>query len=136
MNELDEQQYEAIIDQALQDYPLTPLPTHFVAQVMARVTHLPQWRPEPFRLQWRDVVVPAITAVFIYLLLSLSLWLLGQDVTWLPEAPTLFSIGADSLRTIGWFSIMLMMVVGEIGLLLLVGANLWWDRPFLVNSEP
>ena len=103
---------------------------------MTRITSLPQWRPEPFRVKGRDVIVPATVAVFIYLLLSLSLWLLGQDVAWLPQTTALFSMDLDSLATVGWFSIAMMILVGEIGLLLLIGAGLWWDRPFLVSGEP
>jgi hypothetical protein len=135
MNELYEQQSEAIVETALNEFPLAPLPPRFVAQVMARVAHLPQWRPEPFRLNWRDGIVPAITTVFSYLLLTLTLWLLGRDVAWLPDAPALFSSGLDSLTTVGWLCIAMMILVGEIGLLLWVGIGSWWDHPFLMSSD-
>ena len=135
MDELYEQQSEVIVETALNEFPLAPLPPRFVAQVMARVAQLPQWSPEPFRLNWRDGIVPAITTVFSYLLLTLTLWLLGRDVAWLPDTPALFSLGLDSLTTVGWFCIALMILVGEIGLLLWVGIGTWWDHPFLVSSD-
>jgi hypothetical protein len=135
MDEWDEQQREVVVEAALDAYPLAPLPPDFVARLMARVARLPQWRPEPFRLQWRDLLLPAVAAIFIYLLLSLTLWLIGREVAWLPETPVLFSMDLDSLTTVGWLSIAVMIVAGEVGLLLLVSVSLWWDRPFMVNSE-
>jgi hypothetical protein len=133
MDELYEQQNEAIVETALSEYPLVPLPAHFVAKVMVRVARLPQWQPESFHLNWRDLIVPALTAVFSYLLLTLTLWLLGRDVAWLPETPALFSLSLDSFTAVGWLSIAMMLLVGEIGLLLWVGIGSWWDRP--LSSE-
>lgn len=136
MDEFIEQQSETMVEQALDEYPLAPLPPHFVRQVMVRVARLPQWQPEPFRLHWRDTVVPALMTVFVYLLLSLSLWLFGRDVAWLPPTPALFSMNVDSLATVGWLSVAIMILVGEIGLLMWVGVSLWWDQPFMMKSEP
>ena len=126
---------ETMVDRILNHHPLAPLPPHFVARVMSRVANMPQWRPEPFRLSWRDLLLPTITVVLSYLLFSLNLWLLGREVAWLPSSPALFSWSVDSLTSIGWLSIGLMVLTGEIGLLLLVGMGLWWDRPFLVVNE-
>ena len=134
MDELHEQA-EIMIEAALNEYPLTPLPPHFVAEIMARVARLPQWRPEPFRVGWRDLLLPGVTAVFIYLLLSLNLWLFGRDVAWLPDMPTLLSFDLNSFTTIGWFSIATMVLLGEVGLLLLLGMGLWWDRPFAITGD-
>ena len=130
MNERHEQR-ETTLETALNEYPLATLPPSFVSRVMARIAHVPQWRPEPFRVSWRDLLLSGITAVFIYLLLSLNLWLLGRDVSWLPATSALFSFNLDALTTIGWLSIAAMILMGEIGLLLLLGVGLWWDRPFM-----
>ncbi len=135
MNELQEQA-EMIVETAVNEYPMAPLPTHFVTRVMARIAVVPQWRPEPFRISWRDLLLPGGTTIFTYFLISLTLWLLGRDVAWLPTSPALLPFTLDSLINIGWLSIAIMVILGEIGLLLLVGLGLWWDRPLTVISEP
>ena len=73
---MDEQlSTDPILDEALDNLPLEPLPPHFVNRVMAEVQQTPQAVVhESFRLNYLDFLIPgflllffgAITAVFFF----------------------------------------------------------------------
>ncbi len=73
---MDEQlSTDPILDEALDNFPLEPLPPHFINRVMAEVQHTPQTAVhESFRLNYLDFLIPGflllffglITAVFIF----------------------------------------------------------------------
>lgn len=72
MSQITDHQPEplAIVDDALQTYPLAPLPPHLHASIMAQIRTTPQL--PPFRLAWLDYALSlfaaCMTAVIIWLL--------------------------------------------------------------------
>ena len=78
MDELNQHQ-NALIDTALDEYPLAPLPPGFINQVMRRVTALPLTaEPIRFRLQFLDLALSFFWAGILLLGLMLILWLTGN----------------------------------------------------------
>lgn len=61
---------DTILDDALDTYPLQPLPDRFIQRVMTRIAP----EPEPFRLRWED----AFLSLAIALLFGLGL-IIGVD---------------------------------------------------------
>lgn len=57
----DEQ--NVLIEDALQTYPLAPLPRAVTADVMARIRTVPA--PRPFRLTWHDLVLAFVLSLCV-----------------------------------------------------------------------
>ena len=72
-------EYDSIIDAALDSYPLDPVPSGFTRQVMSQIVT----RPAPFRLDFLDLALPvfftfffmAISGVAVFVYLDLNSWL-------------------------------------------------------------
>lgn len=66
---MDEQMLtDPILDDALDNLPLEPLPLHFLNRVMAEVQHTPQLAPQvSFRLNYLDVLIPCFLGLFFVL---------------------------------------------------------------------
>jgi hypothetical protein len=62
-NSLTPEKQNALIEDALHTYPLTPMPRTITADVMARIKTVPA--PRPFRLTWSDFVLAAVFALSI-----------------------------------------------------------------------
>ena len=67
---------ERRIDEAIESYPLAPLPPGFTQQVMAQVQHTPQL-DVTFRLQFIDLALPAFITAFVTAVSLTILWLTG-----------------------------------------------------------
>lgn len=101
MSQINDRQQNpfAAVDDALQTYPLAPLPAHLHTSIMAQVRATPQ-RP-PFRLAWLDYALSlfaaGMTALIIWLLQTIPAQLsvnIDKDLLLLLPTqitPTLFS---------------------------------------------
>lgn len=118
MNELDDH----LLTQALESYPLAPLPPGFVHRVMARIEPAPLL--PRFRLQFVDLAVPAFASLLLVLLILLAAqtdWLL---LLW--DGETAVS-PLPSLHLTPTFTAVLMAVIGELTLLIALCWGLWGD---------
>lgn len=62
-NALTPEQQTALLEEALQTYPVSPLPRDITADVMARIQSAPA--PRPFSLTWNDFFVSLALAICI-----------------------------------------------------------------------
>ena len=62
-NPLTPQTQDAVIEEALHTYPLTPMPRDLTGDVLSRIQTIPA--PRPFRLAWSDVVLSLVLSVCI-----------------------------------------------------------------------
>jgi hypothetical protein len=62
-NALTPEQQTALLEEALQTYPISPLPRDITADVMARIQSAPP--PRPFGLVWSDFFVSLVLAICI-----------------------------------------------------------------------
>jgi len=62
-NALTPEQQTALLEEALQTYPISPLPRDITADVMARIQSAPA--PRPFRLTWSDFFISLALAICI-----------------------------------------------------------------------
>jgi hypothetical protein len=62
-NPLTPDQQTAAIEDALETYPMAPMPRPATAEVMARIKTIPA--PRPLRLTWNDLVLAFIFSVCI-----------------------------------------------------------------------
>ena len=67
---------ERQIDEAIESYPLAPLPLDFTQRVMTQVQHTPQL-DVTFRLQFIDLALPAFITTFVTAVSLTILWLTG-----------------------------------------------------------
>lgn len=58
---LTPEQQDAILENALQTYPLAELPRDLTMDVMARLQSVPA--PRPFRLTWNDLILAAVLSI-------------------------------------------------------------------------
>ena len=134
MDELNQYQ-NSLIDAALDEYPLTPLPPGFTNQVMSRVTALPiSTEPIQFRLQFLDVVLSFFWAGILSLGLILILWLMGQLAA--PGAVdlqnSLTAVGQTGIMNLTWLGIGGALLAVEILFVVVVCVYLWLDQPQFV----
>ena len=62
---------DALIEDALQNYPLTPMPRDITANVMARIQTTPA--PRPFQVTWNDFAIAlTITLCVVALLFTVQ----------------------------------------------------------------
>ena len=62
-NPLTPDQQTVAIDDALDTYPIAPMPRTVTSEVMARIKTIPA--PRPFRLTWNDLLLALIFSVCI-----------------------------------------------------------------------
>jgi hypothetical protein len=60
-NPLTPEKQDAILDEALQTYPILQMPRDITMDVMARIQTVPA--PRPFRLVWNDLVLTLVIAL-------------------------------------------------------------------------
>lgn len=137
--EMDEQNHrqERMIDTALDEYPLAPLPPGFVEQVMSRISAPQPVTPAPFKLQFLDVALPAFVAVFTAIVWGVGSWLAGQwYLPWLPDSPVTMEPVQQAMSQLApWFSTSLILLAGSSVLIASLCLWLWLDRPQWLLNE-
>jgi hypothetical protein len=102
---------DALLDTALDNYPMAPLPAGFVQATMARL--IP---PVRFHLHFLDLAVPLVFSLLLLALFAVFFWLRGT-LTWLPLPPP-NQLTAATIAGFSWPAILLVVVLGEVALLL------------------
>ena len=134
MDEFNHRQ-DALLDHALDELPLAPLPADFTRDVMAAVQAAQReaaaTAPIRFRLQFLDIALAVFWSAVLVFIWAFTLWWTGVlHLEWLPAAQAGFSLfdplsaGNPALLLVG-----IMLLLLELCLLVLVGANLWGERP-------
>lgn len=124
MNETERQ--EALLDAALDAFPLTPLPAGFVRATMARLAPVP---PIRFRLYFLDVALPFGFALLMVTLLVLFLWLSGTVAPAglsLPSLPSFGELPAITVPGFSWAAVVGLILLGEVACLLAGAIFLTW----------
>jgi hypothetical protein len=111
MNE--RQRQEAIIDAALDAYPLAPLPAGFGRATMARLV-----RPVRFRLTFLDVALPFGVALLMAALFGLFLWLRGTIALTGLTLPNFEVVPAVAMGGVSWAAVVFLILLGEVACLL------------------
>jgi len=62
-NSLTPEKQNAVIEDALQSYPVMPMPRDITANVMSRLQTIPA--PRPFHLAWNDFILSSVLAICI-----------------------------------------------------------------------
>lgn len=127
MNSFDQEQ-DALLDNALNQLPLAPLPPGFSQQVMIAIAQsAPAVR---FRLHFIDIVLAMFWALILAIIWLVVLWVSGIiNPAWLPFETFSFKFSTqmtpyNPLLLIGG-SILLLLEVSFLGL---IGLNLLGDR--------
>lgn len=131
---------DALLDSALNELPVSPLPPGFNAQVMAHI-HAPNVPSTPrqaipstpihFRLQFLDIALAFFWSLTLIVICIAALWWTGLlQLDWLPQAQTSFSL-VDQLGLTNASLLLtgIMLLLLEMCLLGLVGVNLLGERP-------
>lgn len=125
MNELNNA--DALVEAALDNHPLAPLPSGFVRATMARLTP-----PIRFRFYFLDLALPFGFTLVPLSLFGLFLWLRGIiTLAWLPVP----SIPAANFAGISWPTVFFLLILVEITLLLAGLASVaWWDEGMVMRE--
>ena len=130
MDEFDQQQ-DALLDSALDELPLEPLPSDFTRRVMAGV-HAVQREAMPaasirFRLQFLDIALALFWSLALIFIWLATLWWTGLlSLEWLPQARADFSLVEQMpLTNASLLFAGIMLLLLEMSLLGLVGVNLF-----------
>jgi len=130
MDEFDQQQ-DALLDSALDELPLEPLPSDFTRRVMAGV-HAVQREAMPaasirFRLQFLDIALALFCSLALILIWLATLWWTGLlSLEWLPQAQAgLFLVEQLSLANASLLFSGIILLILEMSLLGLVGVSLF-----------
>jgi hypothetical protein len=107
------EQQEALIEAALNAYPLAPLPAGFVRATMARLVP-----PVRFRLSFLDVALPLVFALLIVTLFGLFVWLRGMLASTGLPLPVIETLPAANLWGISWAAVLFLVVLAEVACLL------------------
>ncbi len=121
---------ETRLDEAINSYPLTPLPPGFAQRVMVEVSRTPQLEAR-FRLQFIDLALPAFMTTFGTAVLLTTLWLSGhwtiaglsQPVMTIPFSNYVEAIPDE------WIGIGLMILLLELVASLIVAGQVISDQP-------
>jgi hypothetical protein len=123
MNET--QQQAALLDAALDAYPLTPLPAGFVRATMARLAPV---APIRFRLHFLDVALPFGSALLMVTLLALFLWLRGTMAPAGLSLPNFEALPSLEIAGVSWAAVVVLILLGEIACLLAGVIFLTWGE--------
>jgi hypothetical protein len=116
---------ESLIDEALDTYPIAPLPPGFVRRVMNRVhARQPVMVPERFQLDIVDIAVPLFITLFVVMLMVIAGTSDMADIVEL-QMSGLFNATAFGAN---WLIILLLVLAGEIGTGTLVYLWLWGEQ--------
>jgi hypothetical protein len=107
------QRQEALIDAALDAYPLAPLPAGFVRATMARLVP-----PVRFRLHFLDIALPLGFALLMVTLFGLFVWLRGMLASAGLPLPAIETLPAANLGGISWAAVLFLVVLAEVACLL------------------
>jgi hypothetical protein len=118
---------DALVEAALDNYPLAPLPPGFVRATMARLTP-----PIRFRFYFLDLALPFGFTLLLLPLFGLYLWLRGViTLAWLPVP----ALPAAPFATISWPTLFFLLILAEITLLLAGLASVaWWDEGMVLRE--
>lgn len=111
MNETQRQ--EALLDAALDAYPLAPLPAGFVRATMARLAP-----PIRFRLHFLDVALPFGFALLMVTVFGLFIWLSSTIAPANLSLPDLGALPALDIGGISWAAVVFLILLGEVACLL------------------
>ena len=142
MDEFNQQQ-DVLLDSALSELPIAPLPPDFAHQVMVNVRSTnayPAQRtakqiysatPNRFRLQFLDVSLALFWSLALLLVWAIVLWWTGLlRLDWLPQVqPIVSSIDPVAVANPVYLFAGIIIILLEISLLGLVGVNLLGERP-------
>ncbi|MCP4360875.1 MAG: hypothetical protein GY796_22940 [Chloroflexi bacterium] len=132
---MDNQPLDTMIEEALNQAPLEPLPSGFVNQVMAQVQAAsPTAAPPRFRLDFLDWALPLFGSLFALLVLGfVGRWQildLAERVNGAAVTAVYHSLSLD------WPVIIGLIVIAEIILAATVGVWVWFDRPLPIEVPP
>jgi hypothetical protein len=134
MDEFDQRQ-DSLLNNALNELPLAPLPADFTKQVMRRI-HLEQNEagsaaPVGFRLHFLDIVLALCWSLILVFIWLTTLWWAGLlRIDWLPEAGAdIFFVEQLSLSNPSILLAGIMLLLLEMCVLGLVGLNLLGEQP-------
>lgn len=134
---------DPLIDEALEQRPIAPLPPGFVNQVMARIQAVPEKASRKvirFRLELLDTAMPVLAACLVVLALGLTGQLVFLDlaapVNWSMVLPsTIFSQPTEwSLTNSNWVGLIGLLTFAEICLGILFCLWHWEDRPLILKE--
>lgn len=140
MDEFNPRQ-DTLLDRSLNELPFAPLPADFTRDVMAAVQAAQREAapatPTRFRLQFLDIALAVFWSVVLAFIWAFTLWWTGVlHFKWLPAVQASFSLfdplsAANPALLLG--GIMLLLL--ELCLLVLVGVNLWGERPSTQQAD-
>lgn len=136
-------QQDTLLDSALNELPMAPLPSGFTTQVMAAIQAeaanptartARQTQPYPtirFRLQPLDVALALFWSLVLIVIWLTTLWWTGAlTIDWLPPVQANFSLVEKlSFANPGLLLAGVILVILELSVLGLVGFNLLGERP-------
>jgi hypothetical protein len=99
MKTMDDYSAEALIDAALAEYPLAPLPPRFVRRTMTRV------RPR-FRFDFLDLALPAFLLLFGVVLTGVAVWMVAAlKPLWLLEMQVRIQWYLQNTSAVPWITL-------------------------------
>ena len=116
---------DSVINTALKNYPLQPLPAGFISRTMSHIT-----RPEPFRLRPSDFAFPLALAILVLVISTSLLWFNGLiPISWLPH-PTFDPAGLIATLPLSWFpfAILVLFIEAVFGLTTVITFFLLTDQ--------
>jgi hypothetical protein len=128
---------DQLIDTALDERPIAPLPPAFVERVMARVHEAPAATARPpvaFRLELLDIAVPLLLACLVVLGLTLAGQLAVLGISTPLDWPVMLQAARWSFPP--WLDLFVVILFAELCFTALFCVWLWLDRPLsLANGE-
>jgi len=130
---MDNQPLDTMIEEALNNTPLEPLPPGFVNQVMVHVQAAsPTAAPPRFRLDFLDWALPLFSALFALLVLGfVGRWQilgLAEGLSQATVTAVYHSFSPD------WLFVSGLVIFAEIFLAAAVGVWVWFDRPLPIKK--
>lgn len=134
MDEFNQQQ-DALLESALNELPLVPLPPDFTRQIMAAVyaaqSEAVPATPIRFRLQFLDIALALFWSLALVFIWLTTLWWTGiLHIDWLPEAQ--INVSLLNQLSLAYPTLLIggiMLLLLEMCLLGLVGVNLFGEHP-------
>ena len=141
------QQQNALLDSALNEMTIVPLPPDFTNQVIVNIHPAKCRKPRPnahsayryavpstpirFRLQFLDIALALFWSIALTFIWMIALWWTGLlRLDWLPQAQLSFSfVDQLSLTNPSLLLAGIILLLLEMSLLGLVGMNLLGERP-------
>jgi len=134
------QEHDALLDSALNELTIVPLPPDFTNQIMANV-HAANAQPAQryavpaasirYRLQFLDIALALFWSLVLVFIWMIALWWTGLiRLDWLPQVQHSFSFVEQlSLTNSSFLLVGIIVLLLEMCLLGLVAVNLFGERP-------